>query len=217
MNDSTDRRLSMVNGQILPNKVTDLRITDAMLAVPRESFVPKALRGVAYVDEDIPLGNGRYLMEPVVFARMLQAAEIEADDLVLDIGGATGYAAAVIAHLASAVVALECDDVLARKANENLAGLEIDNVAVVTGELDQGYPEQGPYNVIFLDGAVERVPEALTGQLADKGRMVLVSRRHGVGKAMLYRNFDGMTSARELFDAQVFQLPGFAIKPGFVF
>lgn len=217
MDESLSQREAMVNGQIRPNRVVDERVTAALLAVPREPFVPKALRGVAYLDEEIAVAEHRYLMAPVAFARILQAAEIEADDVVLDIGCATGYSSAVIARLASAVVALESDRELAARANENLAALEIDNIAVVEGPLEAGYPKQGPYDVVFLGGSVERLPEALLEQLADGGRLLVVERRGGIGRAVRYGKFDGLVSALALFDAQVAPLPGFEVAPGFVF
>ena len=214
---SLARRQAMVDGQIRPNNVTDERLITALLAVPREVFVPKALKGVAYVDEDILIGGGRYLMEPVVFARLLQAARIGPDDAVLDVGCGTGYSSAVLARLASAVVALEVDPELVRRANANLTELGVDNVAVVQGELREGCPAQGPYDVIFVNGAVEEAPVALTQQLGEDGRMLLVERRNGVGKAMSYGRFKGNISRRELFGAQVPTLPGFERKPAFVF
>ena len=207
----------MVNGQIRTNKVTDQRVAAALLAVPRELFVPKALRSVAYVDEDIAIGGGRYLMEPMVFARLLQAAEIEPRHVVLDVGCGTGYSTAVLARLAGSVVAIESDEELAARARELVAELAMDNAAVVISRLSDGYAEQAPYDVILLNGAVEVVPDVLTGQLAEGGRMVLVKRERGVGKAWLYRRDQGVVSGRELFDAQVMPLPGFAKPAAFVF
>jgi protein-L-isoaspartate(D-aspartate) O-methyltransferase len=217
MDESLSRREAMVNGQIRPNRVVDERVTEALLAVPREPFLPRALRGVAYLDEDIAVAEGRYLMAPNAFARLLQAAEIGAEDVVLDIGCASGYSSAVIARLASAVVALEAEPELAARANENLARLEIDNIAVVEGPLEAGYPDQGPYDVIFLGGSVGRLPEALPEQLAEGGRLVVVERQAGIGRALRYGKYDGLVSALELFDAQVAALPGFEVRPGFVF
>lgn len=217
MDSSLAQRQAMVDGQIRPNNVTDERVTAALLTVPREVFLPKALRGVAYVDEDIPIGGGRFLMEPVVFARLLQAAAIGPDDAVLDVGCGTGYSSAVLAQLASAVVALEVDPELAQRANANLTELGADNVAVVQGRLSEGYAEQGPYDIIFVNGAAENEPEALTRQLGEGGRMLLVERRRGVGKAVSYARFFDSIARRELFDAQVPTLPGFERKPAFVF
>ena len=137
--------------------------------------------------------------------------------MVLDVGCASGYSSAVIARLASAVVALEADGELAARANENLAALEIDNIAVVEGPLEAGYPEQGPYDVVFLGGLVERLPDALLAQLADGGRLLVVERLGGVGRAVRYGKFGGRVSALALFDAQVAPLPGFDVAPGFVF
>lgn len=218
MNDlSGERRLSMVNGQVRPNQVTDQRVAAAMLSVPRELFVPKALRAVAYVDEDIAVGHDRYLMEPRVLARLLQAAEIESDNVVLEVGCATGYSTAVLARLAGSVVAIESDEELAARAQALIAELAIDNAAVVVDPLPDGYAEQAPYDVILLSGAVDVVPPVLSDQLAEGGRMVLVKRVRGVGTAWLYRRDAGVVSGRALFDAQVMPLPGFEQPAGFVF
>ena len=217
MIDTESRRVSMVNGQILPNKVTDERVTEALLAVAREPFVPKSLRGVAYVDEDIPVGDGRYLLEPMVFARLLQEAEVKAHDVVLDIGCATGYSTAVLARLAGSVVALECDAALADKANEMLNQLDVDNAGVVTGELADGMPDQGPYDVIFMNGAVEQLPDSLKQQLADDGRLVVVQQGDGTGQAWVYRRHGDVIDGRPRFDAQVKRLPGFEAEQVFTF
>lgn len=207
----------MVNSQIRTNRVTDERVAAALLAVPRELFVPKGLRGVAYVDEDIAIGNGRYLMEPMVFARLLQTAEISPQNVVLDVGCGTGYSTAVLARLAGSVVAIESDEELAGRASALLAGQSIDNAAVVVSALVDGYAEQAPYDVIVLGGAVEVVPPGLIEQLGEGGRMVLVKRERGVGKAWLYRRDAGVVSGRELFDAQIMPLPGFGKPAAFVF
>lgn len=217
MVDTESRRVSMVNGQVLPNKVTDERLTDALLAVAREPFVPKNLRGVAYVDEDIPVGDGRYLLEPMIFARLLQEAEVTDHDVVLDIGCATGYSTAVLARLAGSVVALESDAALADKANEMLNQLDVDNAGVVTGTLVDGLPDQGPYDVIFMNGAVERLPDVLKQQLAEGGRLVVVQQADGTGQAWVYQRHGDVVDGRPRFDAHVKLLPGFEAEQVFSF
>ena len=207
----------MIDGQLRPNKVTDDRVVDAIAAVPRERFVPKGLRGVAYVDEDLEVAPGRFLMEPMVFARLVTAAEPTAADSVLNVGCTTGYSAAVLAQLADAVVALEQDEALVASATEKLAEVGIDNVAVINGRLVDGAAGQGPFSLIFLDGAVERVPEALTDQLADGGRLVCVKRTDGIGRGHLITKVGGQLGGRDLFDASVPLLPGFEVTDRFVF
>ena len=170
MPDGTAARLAMIQSQVLPNKVTDERVTEAMNAVPRENFVPKPLRGVAYVDEDLSVGDGRYLMEPMVFARLLQSAIIKPSDVVLDVGCATGYSTAVLAQLAATVVALEENEELAERATEQLTALEVANAAVITAPLKAGYADQQPYDVIILNGSVADVPAALTSQPQGRSR-----------------------------------------------
>ena len=211
-------RRNMVDNQLRPNKVTDARVIAAMGAVPREKFVGDSLRGVSYVDEDIPLGDGRVLMEPMVLARLLQAAEIGRDDVVLDIGCGTGYTAAVCAKIAATVVALESDPRLAADAGRILSELEIDNVVAVEGPLAAGYPEQAPYDVILFSGAVQEIPEAILGQLGDNGRLCAVVAKPGAApRAVLARNYGGVTSTVKIFDASIPLLPGFEREPGFVF
>jgi protein-L-isoaspartate(D-aspartate) O-methyltransferase len=211
-------RLNMVESQIRTNKVTDERIIGAMLNLPRERFVPKQLRGIAYVDEDIQIGNGRYLMEPMVIARLLQVANIGARDIVLAVGVGAGYDAAVLSRLSATVVALESESTLASGASRLLAELGMDNVAVVEGPLASGYPRQAPYDVIVLGGAVEEIPAALYDQLAEGGRLVAVVAPPGEpGRAVLAIRTQGAISARAVFDAATHRLPGFAREPGFVF
>lgn len=210
-------RHNMVENQVRPNRVTDPLIISAMAELPREAFVPKPLVGIAYIDEALDLGRGRYLMEPMVLARLLQAAEVGAGDVVLDIGCATGYSAAVLARLASTVVALESDPALASRATETLTGLGIDTVAVVEGPLEQGYPRQAPYDVIFIDGAVSEIPSVVSDQLAEGGRMVVVIHGDPVGKGMLTTRHGGILSSRQVFDAGTPMLLGFAAEPAFAF
>lgn len=211
-------RRNMVDNQLRPNKVTDSRVIAAMLAVPREKFVPDALRGVAYVDEDVAIGGGRALIEPMVLARLLQAAEIGPNDVVLEIGSATGYTAAVCARLAATVVAVESDPDLIARSGKILSELGADNVVTVAAPLARGYPQQAPYDAIVLSGAVAEVPQAILGQLAKDGRLVAVVAAPGrVPVAVLARNCDGVVSFRTLFDASIPLLPGFAREPGFAF
>jgi protein-L-isoaspartate(D-aspartate) O-methyltransferase len=210
-------RVNMIEGQVRPNKVTDGSIVDAMAVVPREQFVPEALRGIAYVDEDIAYAPGRYLIEPMVLARLLQAADISASDVVLDIGCGTGYALAVISHLASTVVGIESDEALAARAQTLIGELDITNAAVVKGDLQRGYPEQAPYNIIVLAGAVAKVPKSLLDQLAEGGRLVTIVRDGLVGHATLFERLGKNISSRTLFDASTPVIPGFEAKPAFVF
>ncbi|MFV3076187.1 protein-L-isoaspartate O-methyltransferase family protein [Niveispirillum fermenti] len=211
-------RLNMVEGQIRPNKVTDQRVVDAFLAVPRDRFVPAGLRGVAYVDKSIPLGNGRFLLEPMVLARLLNEARIEATDIVLDIGTATGYSAAVLGRLASTVVAVEADGDLAAQADQAMQTLGVDNAAIMRGPLNAGWAGQAPYNVIVIQGAVAAVPQVLLDQLAEGGRLVtVVIPESGQGVARLYQKSGGQVSSRILFDASAALLPGLEAKPDFRF
>ena len=210
-------RRSMVDSQLRPNKVTDQALLDAMAIIPREQFVPDAFRSAAYVDEDVPLGSGRFLLEPMVLGRLIQAAAATRGDSVLDVGSATGYGAAVLARLAATVVGLEFDGPMADRANSALSALGIGNAMILQGPLEQGVPRQAPYNVIAIEGLADEVPPMLLGQLADGGRLVGVVRDRGVGRAMLLTRNGEKISTRVLFDASVSMLPGLQRQPGFVF
>jgi protein-L-isoaspartate(D-aspartate) O-methyltransferase len=213
----------MVDGQIKTVDVTDHALLAALGDMPRERFVPGRLKALAYLDRDLPIADAtstqaaRYLMEPGPFARLVQAAEIKPGDVVLDIGCGTGYSAAVLARLGSSVVALESDRALAQLANEALSGLGIDNVAVVTGPLEGGYPSEGPYDAILLEGAVELVPDVLFGQLKADGRLVAVLGYGRTGQATVYQRSGDGISARTAFDAHVAALPGFRKPKAFIF
>jgi len=218
MPDYAAARRNMVDSQLRTNRVTDAGILAAMGEVPREAFVPSHLSGVAYVDEDISIGHGRSLMEPMVLGRMLQSARIQPSDMVLDIGCATGYSSAVVARLAATVIALEDDSVLARTAEDNFAKLRIDNVAVMRGELRAGCPRQSPFDVILIQGAVGEIPQTITAQLGEGGRLLaVVAPPDRTGRATLALKTAGIVSHRELFDAATPPLPGFELVTGFRF
>lgn len=210
-------RRNMVESQLRPNKVTDPAILDALGSLPRELFVPDTLRSVAYVDEDVPLGNGRFLMEPMILGRLLELAAIRPSDAALLVGAGLGYSAAVLARLAARVVALESDGEFAQLAAGRLRTLGISNVAFVEGALSEGAPRQAPFAVILFDGAVERIPPALVQQLADGGRLVAVVRDASIGRATLLTTRGGIVASRAMFDAAVPRLPGFEPAPAFVF
>ncbi len=225
MSDFSTARLKMVDGQVRPSDVTDMRILDAMLAVPREAFVPESKRALAYLDLDLDVSEAgkekgdtkRFLIKPAVLAKMLQAAEIKATDRVLVVGCATGYAAAVIAQFAGAVTATESDSALAAKAGTILAQNGCGNVAVRTAAADDGDPSNGPYDVIVLNGATEIVPERLFGQLQDGGRLVGVFAMSQPQRATLVTRSHGDFGHRALFDAAAPVLPGMERVPAFVF
>jgi protein-L-isoaspartate(D-aspartate) O-methyltransferase len=223
MEDFDAARRKMVDSQLRTENVTDYAVLAAMGETPRERFVPARLRPLAYLDEDLEVKEAagaipaRYLMEPAPFARLLQLAEIEPADIVLDIGCATGYSTAVIARLANSVVALEVDAELAALSTENFVDLGVANAAVVTGPLENGYRSEGPFDVIFLGGAVEFVPDALVEQLKEGGRLVGVVGHGLAAQAMIYTLTEGEIGSRPVFNAHVRPLPGFARPKTFVF
>ncbi|UEM06215.1 protein-L-isoaspartate O-methyltransferase [Skermanella rosea] len=218
MPDYSAARYNMVEGQVRPNKVTDHALVDAMSNIPRELFVPKASRSFAYVDEDIPVAKGRYLIEPMVIARLLQEARIRPTDIVLDIGCGTGYASALMSRMAATVVALEENPELAARAEETLRELGVDNVVLVQGPLTEGYAKQAPYDAILIHGAVSEVPKAILEQLADGGRLVtVVAPDARMGQARLFQRTGEVETGRILFDAATPLLPGFEPKPVFQF
>lgn len=217
--DYATARRNMVESQIRTNRVDDPLVVAAMRDVPREAFLPKTVSAFAYVDEAIQVSPGRYLLEPLVLARLLQAAEIQETDIALEIGCATGYAAAVMSRIANTVVALESDKTLAGAATKTLADLQFDTVAVVEGPLADGYPKQAPYDVIVFGGAVAAVPDAILDQLGEGGRLVAVvqGRPGTVGKGVLLTRSGGLISRREMFDLGAPFLPGFEPHPTFTF
>jgi protein-L-isoaspartate(D-aspartate) O-methyltransferase len=225
MTDFATMRRMMVDGQIRPSDITDPRLIEAMLDIPREDFLPAGkieLAELAYLDRDLPVGAGeggaaRRLLKPMVLAKMIQALDIQDGDAVLDVGCLSGYSSALLGRLARSVTALEDDTALANAARAALARVGASNVTVVQGRLPDGWRAGAPYDAILVGGAVEVAPEALFGQLREGGRLVCIRGGGPAAKAMLYRLDFGDIGGRPVFDAAAPVLPGFAAPAGFVF
>jgi protein-L-isoaspartate(D-aspartate) O-methyltransferase len=214
-------RQKMVDGQVRPSDVTDTRIIDAMLTVPREVFVPQNQRALAYLDLDIDVSEGgavkRFLIKPVVIAKMVQAADIKDTDNVLVVGCACGYPAALVAKLARHVVATESEPALAVKARDALAGLGLGNFTVKAAAAAEGDSANAPYDVIILNGATEIVPERLYRQLKEGGRLIGVFAMTQPHRATIVTRSHDDFGSRALFDAAIPVLPGLERPPAFVF
>ena len=209
MTDFAERRTMMVDTQIRPSDVTKFPIIEAMLSVPREAFVPANRQEAAYLGDNIDLGRSRVILEPRTFAKMLDALDIQPDELVLDIGAGTGYSAAVMARLAEAVIALEEDESLAGEAQTTLTEIGADNVVLHEGALAEGAADLGPYDVIVLEGAVEHLPDTLADQLKDGGRMAVLFVEGRLGTVRIGYKIDGQMNWRFSFNAGAPVLPGF--------
>lgn len=208
-------RRAMVDSQLRTNAVSDPRVTAVIETVAREAFVPAERQAMAYIDRAVPLSGGRALNPPLVTARLIVEAGVQADDKVLIVGAASGYAAAIVAGLAAQVVALESDAGLAAEAKVQLKALK--NVSVVTGDLAKGHAKGAPYDVILVDGAVEHVPDVLVRQLADKGRLAAAVIEDGVSRLCIgYKSGEGF-GLNPVMDADAVALPGFEKPRGFTF
>lgn len=210
-------RRNMVASQLRPNEVNDPAVIAAMGAVPREKFLQPAQRQFAYVDEDLPIGRGRVIMEPLVLARLLQLADTQPTDSAMVVAAGGGYSTAVLARLTSSVVGVEPDPELAAQATRVLAELAVDNAAIVQAPAVGGVPNQGPFDVILINGAVDEVPAALRQQLAHGGRLVGIVRQGPIGRGTLVTRIGDSFGVRQEFDAATPVLPGFERRPGFVF
>ncbi|MEN8893827.1 protein-L-isoaspartate O-methyltransferase family protein [Planktotalea arctica] len=215
MSDFTARRVMMVDTQVRPSDVTKFPIIDAMLDVARENFVPRDRREAAYMDGNIPLGAGRTVLEPRSFAKMLDALDLQNDELVLDIGSGLGYSAAVMAHIAQAIVACEADENMSAESEVALNDAGIDNVIAHVGALDVGVPEHGPYDVIAIQGGVELVPDAILEQLKEGGRIAALFMEGALGEVRVGHKIGGRMNWRLAFNASAPILPGFAKERAF--
>ncbi len=209
-------REAMVDRQVRPADVTLYPIIEAMLTVPREKFVPQDMKPVAYLGEHVPLGGGRVLLDPRVFAKLLDALNVGPGDLVLDVGCGLGYSAAVLARMAEAVVAVETAP-MAAEAEALLAAVPVDNAVVVAGDLAAGDAGHGPYDVILIEGAIEVLPDALAAQLKPGGRIAAIFIDGARGQARLGLATGGGIAWRRIFDATAPVLPGFERTKAFEF
>lgn len=209
-----ERRTMMVDTQVRPSDVTKFPIIDAMLSIPRETYVPDAMRELAYLGENTDLGNGRVMLEPRTMGKLLDALDIQPSETVLDLGCGLGYSTALLAHLAEAVVAVE-EDGMAEDAQANLSANGVDNAAVIEGQLTEGAAKHGPYDVIIIEGGVEDVPAALSEQLKDGGRIAAIFMQGGLGEARIGHMLDGRMTWRYAFNAAAPVLDGFTKKPEF--
>lgn len=221
MNDAfyAKARRNMVDSQILPNRVTDERVIAAFEELPRERFLPSSRAGLAYADESILIEDDRYLMQPMVLARLLEILAVRETDVALCIGSASGFAVAALAHLVDTVVAVESNDAMRQKAEGTLSSLGIDNVAIVDGDLSKGHPSEAPFDVILIDGAVNEVPSDLAEQLTDGGRLVAIEMPPGetFGRGVIVTRYGQSINKREVFDASEPLLPGFQKETAFAF
>ncbi|QYK40178.1 MAG: protein-L-isoaspartate O-methyltransferase [Paracoccaceae bacterium] len=210
MADFVTRRRMMVDTQVRPSDVTKFPIIDAMLAVPREAFVPDDRREAAYMGENLPLASGRVILEPRTLAKMLDALDLQPGDLVLDVGTGLGYSAAVVARMTEAVVAVEEDEAMAADAQRRLSDQGADNVVVVQGPLAGGVPKHAPYDAILVQGGVEVLPGAIAEQLRDGGRIACLFVEGRLGTVRIGVKQGDVIAWRHAFNALAPVLPGFA-------
>lgn len=215
MSDLEDARRQMVASQVRPADVTDRRLQDAMLAIPRERFLPRSMAGSAYADMEVDLGEGRRFLRPRDFAKLVQALAVKPGDLVLDLACGRGYSTAILSRLCETVIGIESNKAFASKAEGALSDVGADNAVIVTGDIEKGAPEQGPFDVILVNGAVETVPEAWLAQIAEGGRLAVIVRERGVGRARLFTRNGDVVGNRDVFDSMTSVLPGFEREPEF--
>lgn len=212
-----EARAHMVESQVRTNDVTDPDIQRSIGGVARELFTPAAKKPLAYSDANVQTDEGRWLIRPRDFAKLVQAAAIKPTDIVLDVACGRGYSTCVLAALADTVVGLEDNDAAVEKATEMLAALDVMNAAVVKGDLKAGASAHGPFDVIFVNGAVSQIPKSWIEQLSGGGRLVVVQAYGPVGQAKVFTKVGNAVGDRIVFDAAIPTLPGFEPKAEFVF
>lgn len=217
MSNFAEARAAMVNGQVRVNDVTHGPLLDAMDAIAREGYAPKGRGAEVYADAHVPLGEGRWMLRPREFAKLVQALDIKPTDLVLDVACGRGYSTAVLARLAETVIALEDDHARVEYATKLLGEDGADNTAVVAGDLLDGGASHGPYDVIFVNGAVEDVPGSWLEQLKDGGRLGVFVRSQGGSAARVFTRTRDAIGERAVFDATAPVLPGFTTPAAFAF
>ena len=209
-----EARKAMVESQLRPSGVNDVRVVAAMASVPREAFVPADRAAVAYSDRPVPLGGGREMNAPTVTGRLLTELRLQPSDRVLLIGAAAGYAAALLMRIVVDLVAVEEEVRLVAIARDALAGT---GALLVEGPLAAGHADAAPYDVILIDGAVEQIPDALIAQLADRGRLAAGLVTGGVGRLIVGRKAGAGFGVAAFEDGEAVRLPGFAKPKAFVF
>lgn len=217
MPDFSRERDAMVDSQIHTADVTDRRLLKALRTLPRHKFMPKSKAAIAYADCEVEAAAGRWMLRPRDLGLLIHAAHVKPDELVLNIASGRGYAAAVLSRMAETVVCVEADATLVKKSSDALADAGCDNTAVLEGDPLKGAPGQGPYDVIFVEGAVEETPRVWFDQLKDGGRLAVIVRRGSIGKAMIYTRSGDSIGQRVVFDSTPRIIPGFEKDAGFVF
>jgi protein-L-isoaspartate(D-aspartate) O-methyltransferase len=203
-------RFNMIEQQIRPWKVLDHAVLDLLAVVKREDFVPAAYRDLAFVDTELPLGEGQAMLAPPVEARLLQDAQVQRHETVLEVGAGSGYTTALLAHRAQRVIALENRPALARLARENLQRAGIANAEVREADGRDGLAAEGPFDVIMLSGSVASVPQALLDQLKPGGRLVTIEGSEPAMRAVVYRRASATSITKtEMFDTVAPRLDGF--------
>lgn len=217
MFDFAKSREHMVESQIRTSDVMDLDLLLAFRRTPREKFVPRSRTALAYSDEHVEIDEGRVLLRPRDLAKMVQAADVESTDIVLDIACGRGYSTAILASLAETVVGLDTSDEIVNRATELLVETDVSNAAILKADLKAGAAEHGPFNVIFVNGALPEVPQGWWAQLADGGRLVCIIQNGPVGRATVFTKSGQAIGERVVFDTSAPYLPGFAPERSFVF